>query len=69
MFEMNAYLAGLGVLVAMGLITWVISVIKRNVSIVDSLWSIMFIAAAATYFLTLTETGPRALLVLVLVSV
>jgi len=35
---------------AVGLITWVISVIKKDVSIVDSVWSLMFVAGGAVFF-------------------
>jgi steroid 5-alpha reductase family enzyme len=68
MFELIPYLAGLAALATMGFVTWLVSIPKRNVSIVDSLWSIMFIAAAVVYYLTVQQPGPRALLVLVLVS-
>ena len=69
MFEWIPYFAGLGVLAAMALATWLVSIARRNVSIVDSLWSIMFIAAAMAYYFTVHEPGPRALLVLALVGV
>ena len=68
MFELTSYLAGLGALAAMGIVTWLISIPRRNVSIVDSLWAIMFIAGAVVYYLTVQQPGPRALLVLALVS-
>lgn len=69
MFDLNAFLAGLGVILAAGLITWAFSVMKRDVSIVDSLWSVMFLLAALTYAYMLADTGPRAMLVLILVAV
>jgi len=69
MFDLYAYLTGLVVLLAAGLFFWPISVMKENAGIVDSLWSLFFILAAVTYFVTVPETGPRAVLVLLLVSV
>lgn len=69
MFELNSFFAGLGVLVAVGLLSWLVSIPKRDVSIVDSLWSVMFILVALTYFVTLEQTGPRASLVLALVAI
>jgi steroid 5-alpha reductase family enzyme len=69
MFELNAYLLGLAAIVSFGIFFWVVSVIRRNVSIVDSLWSLMFLLATAVYALTVSDNGPRTLLVLVLVAV
>ena len=69
MFELNSFFAGLGVLVAVGLLSWLVSIPKRDVSIVDSLWSVMFMLVALTYFVTLEQTGPRASLVLALVAI
>ena len=69
MFDLNSYLLGLLALTITGLGTWLISVIRRDVSIVDSLWSIMFIIVAAVYANTLLQTGPRAVLILFLVGI
>ncbi|MEX0324828.1 MAG: DUF1295 domain-containing protein [Puniceicoccaceae bacterium] len=68
MFDLSAFLAALAVLCGFGIIFWPISIIIRNTSIVDSLWSIFFVLAACTYALT-AETGPRAVLVLALVTI
>ena len=68
MFVASAHLAGLGVVLLLATITWCISIPKRDVSIVDSLWSLLFLAAAATYAATVPHAGPRAPLVLVLVG-
>ncbi len=68
MFELESYLAGLGVVLAVALVTWAVSVMKRDVSIVDSLWSLMFLIAALTYYATLSSAGPRTALVLTLVT-
>ncbi len=68
MFDLASYLLGLGVVLTAATGCWLISLLKQDVSIVDSLWSLMFLFAAVTYAITLPETGPRATLVLVLVA-
>jgi steroid 5-alpha reductase family enzyme len=45
MFPLTIYLHGLVVLLAAALLTWVVSLVKGNVAIVDSLWSLMFLFA------------------------
>ncbi len=69
MFDAGLWLAGLAALAAFALVGWAVSVPLRNVSIVDSLWSLMFVLAAVTYAVAREEgLGTRAVLVLVLVS-
>lgn len=69
MFDLTAYLIALGVILTAGVGVWLVSLLKRDVSIVDSLWPLMFLFAALTFYLTLTDTGPRAVLLLVLVAI
>lgn len=69
LFEWPAYLTALGVILTAGTGVWMVSMLKRDVSIVDSLWPMMFLLAAVVYDLTLTDTGPRAPLLLVLVAI
>lgn len=52
MFDLSVYLSGLVVLIGAAFLTWVPSVFLRNVAIVDGLWSLMFLLAAATYWYT-----------------
>jgi steroid 5-alpha reductase family enzyme len=68
MFDLTAYLWGFAAILAAGLGTWLVSLIERDVSIVDSLWSIMFLIAAVAYAIAVPETGPRTALVLVLTT-
>jgi steroid 5-alpha reductase family enzyme len=68
MFDSTAILLGLGVILAMAFVTWCASAIKRDVSIVDSVWPLFFLAAALTYAWTVPQRGPRAPLVLALVG-
>jgi steroid 5-alpha reductase family enzyme len=68
MFSLHVYLDGLAVACAAAFLTWVLSLPLRNVSIVDSLWSLMFIALGATDAVVAGLT-PRGMLVLALVTV
>ena len=74
MFDFHTYLNGLMVLAALAVLTWLVSIAKKNVSIVDSMWSLFFLATAITYALvsagqSVTSWGPRTVLVVVLVAV
>ena len=63
----SIYLSGLiGTLVLAGL-TWLISLAKRDVSIVDSMWAIMIFAAALIYSSSVEPYWNRSSLVLTLV--
>ncbi|MDJ0741295.1 MAG: DUF1295 domain-containing protein [Gammaproteobacteria bacterium] len=68
MFDLDAYLNGLGILLAMAAATWLLSLRLRDVSIVDSLWSLMFLAAAIAYLAAVADPAARALLVVGLVA-
>ncbi len=63
------YSYGLGVAVIVGVLTWVVSVFKRNVAIVDSVWSLMFIVEGAVYAWGTPTLSPRAVLATLLVAV
>jgi steroid 5-alpha reductase family enzyme len=67
--ELGLWLDALPVLLAAAAVTWVVSVVKRNVTIVDTLWSLLFVIAAVVYAGSVAAPGPRAWLVLALVSV
>lgn len=69
MFDLHAYLLALGAILVLAVVTWIASVFKRDVSIVDSLWSLLFLAAAIVYVWRVAEPGPRAWLMLILVAV
>lgn len=63
------YLYGLTVILLMANVTWLLSVWKRDVSIVDSLWSLMILAAGITYIATADMFNPRSELILVLLLI
>jgi steroid 5-alpha reductase family enzyme len=66
MFDSNSFLSGFGVILTLASATWCVSLLKRDVSIVDSLWPLLFLAAAATYAGRVPQSGPRTTLVVVL---
>lgn len=69
MFSLTVYLQSLAVLAAAAAATWAISLYKRNVGIVDSLWSLLFVLAAAVYALSdASHPGPRGVLLLPLLT-
>jgi len=68
MAELTVWLTALPALLAAAALTWVVSVVKRNVTIVDTLWSLLFVLAAATYAWAAAPLTPRAWLVLAMVG-
>ena len=64
-----AALYGLVIMLAMGFVTWFYSLYRKNVNIVDSLWSLMFLAGAATYTVYAGELTERNILLLSLVTI
>jgi steroid 5-alpha reductase family enzyme len=68
MFEPRVYLFGLAAQLVAAAATWAVSVGKRDVSIVDSLWGPLFVIAALAYAWPFDALAPRALLALTLVA-
>lgn len=62
-------LYGLGVMLVMGAITWLYSLFRNDVSIVDSLWTLMFLAGAVTYAMFADNFSERNILLLILITV
>lgn len=69
MFDINLWLSALAALAVFATGGWLVSLPMRNVSIVDIMWSLMFLLAATVYAFTQVTLGPRAMLVLGLVIV
>jgi steroid 5-alpha reductase family enzyme len=69
MFSAPIYFQALAILAIAAICTWGLSLARRNVSIVDSLWSLMFVLAACTYARGAGIVGPRGIWVLCLVTV
>jgi len=61
MFDLNAYLLGGYALLLSACLIWLLSVIKKDVSIVDSFWAVMFVVVFVVYFINVSEMGSRGL--------
>jgi steroid 5-alpha reductase family enzyme len=68
MFSLPIYATGLAAMLAAAAATWGLSLKLHRVSIVDTLWSLLFVLGAFAYALSGGAWSARALLVLVLVS-
>jgi steroid 5-alpha reductase family enzyme len=66
---LSIYFHALGALAVAALLTWLLSLAKRNVAIVDSLWALMFVLAAAVYALGPPALSTRAIIAIALVSI
>ena len=60
--------AGLGATAAAATLTWIASVARHDVSIVDSLWGLLFVLAASTFAALGPPLVPRAWVMLALVT-
>lgn len=70
MFSLSIYLQGLAAVLVAAACTWAVSLLRKNVAIVDSLWSVMFVLAGCVY--AAAAPGPiaeRAELMLALVLI
>ena len=47
--SLSLYVLGLVSTLGLATLTWVVSVLKRDVSIVDGVWALMLLAAATVY--------------------
>lgn len=68
MLDFAAWLTALVALLAAAALTWTVSVRRANVTIVDTLWGLLFVTAAVIYAGTVLDPGPRRLLVVGLVA-
>jgi len=69
MFELTAFIWSGASLLVVAVVFWVISLVRNDVSIVDSLWSLMFLLFALVYAVMSVNSGPRGVLVPVLVAI
>lgn len=68
--QLQSWLHALPLLLAAAAVAWAASVALRNVTMVDTLWSLLFVLAAWTYARTAGDAaGDRAVLVLILATV
>jgi steroid 5-alpha reductase family enzyme len=61
-------LCGLGATIALAFVTWVVSFVKADVSIVDGVWAMLVLLAGAVYAVTMPESTPRSVCVLTLAA-
>ena len=57
---MHAALLALGAALAIAFATWTVSVLKRDASIVDAVWSLMILACGVVYAVALPQRGAVA---------
>jgi len=69
MFDLGIYAAGLAVALGIAVALWLVSIAKRNVSIVDPVWSLFFLAMLLTYLVLAPGLAERAFLLLFIVTV
>ena len=69
MIDWTAFLWSGALLLLIAVVFWLISLWRNDVSIVDSLWSLMFLLVALAYAAMSGDGGPREVLVLALVAV
>jgi steroid 5-alpha reductase family enzyme len=67
MFDWQIWVQGLGVIAVLALAAWGFGTWRRNVTIVDCLWSVFFLAA--TIYYVQGHWGPRQVLITTLVAV
>jgi steroid 5-alpha reductase family enzyme len=65
----HPYFTALLVILGVGIFSWLASVIKKDVSFVDSLWSLFFLIAAIVFATEAPDLSPRGMLVLALVAI
>jgi steroid 5-alpha reductase family enzyme len=65
----HAYTVALFAILAVGVVSWLFSIVKKDVSFVDSLWSLFFLIAAVVFALDAQTLSARGQLVLLLVAV
>ncbi len=68
MFSFSVYIQGLLVLLGAGGLTWLLSIYKGDVSIVDSLWPLLFLALGVSTAWGVPP-GPRTTVILCLLAV
>jgi steroid 5-alpha reductase family enzyme len=64
----QVYFQGLGLIIIMMSILWIISIIIKNVSIVDLFWGLGFLLSGSFYFLKTDGFGPRKIILIILVA-
>ena len=71
MLDLNAVLIAFGAMVALALLGWLGSIVRKDVSVVDSLWSLFFLVGTVVYarVVLASPDDARTVLVILLVTV
>jgi steroid 5-alpha reductase family enzyme len=69
MLDWGAYGISFAAILAFAIAFWIVSLVRNDVSIVDSLWSLMFLLMLGVYMALADVGGPRAWAVLLMVAV
>lgn len=69
MFDWQAYLSGLYLMLAFAFAGWLFSVFKHNVTVVDSMWSLFFLLATAVYIFHENGLTERNILLIIIVLI
>lgn len=69
MTMVGSWLLAVPVILGLAVCGWIISVVRRDVSIVDSLWSLFFLVAVAVFWYGAAEVPLRGVLVTTLVAI
>ncbi|NCF72858.1 MAG: DUF1295 domain-containing protein [Gammaproteobacteria bacterium] len=69
MLMQHPYFIALFIILAVGVVSWLASIVKNDVSFVDSLWSLFFLIAAVVFAIAAQPLTVKGTLVLVLVAV
>lgn len=69
MFNWSIYVLSLYAIGIFTLLGWLLSLARKNVTHVDSMWSLFFVLAAYTTAMLITELSTRALMLLALVTI
>jgi steroid 5-alpha reductase family enzyme len=66
--DTGAWLSALAAILLAAVVAWAVSVIRRDVSIVDSLWSLLFVLGLGVYVAVSDVSGPRVWMVTAMVT-
>ena len=67
--NIEIYFYGLLGILTLGFITWIVSIYKRDVSIVDSVWPLMFLSGAIVFFTMAETSDARTTIILSLILI
>ena len=67
-FDLTLFLYGLFAALLLPSLTWIVSLFKGDASIIDSLWSLIFLTMCAIWFFAHEYTTPRSVIVFALVA-